>query len=210
MKKILNKKNKGFTLVETLVAIAIFSTSILAVLSILSQGIIDTSYAKERVSASYLAQEGIEYIRNLRDTYMLYSATGQAGWNTFNTKVAGNTYPSGNTVCAAVNGCYFNADNLFSSFPDPNMPITNNARMTINACAGSCPSLLYDSATGNFGYTPTGTTANSGFIRKIQVKQISANETEIISTVFWNQGSGTDNLSFSESVFNWSSNYIGF
>lgn len=77
-------KGGGFTLVETLVAISIFSLSILGLLTVLSQGIADTGYAKKKMMAAYLAQEGIEYMRNKRDTYVLYDLAGtQNGWNTF-------------------------------------------------------------------------------------------------------------------------------
>jgi prepilin-type N-terminal cleavage/methylation domain-containing protein len=60
--------SKGFTLVETLVAIAIFTMSILGLMSVMAQGISDTTYAKQKIIATYLAQEGIEYVRNMRDT----------------------------------------------------------------------------------------------------------------------------------------------
>src|SRR3989344_5287897 len=86
MRKIFPKsKNKGFTLVETLVALSIFSVSILGLLVALSQGLADTGYAKKKVAAAYLAQEGIEYIRNMRDTFMIYSNDPQTGWEDFKT-----------------------------------------------------------------------------------------------------------------------------
>lgn len=79
----------GFTLVETLVSISIFTMSILGLMTVLSQGIVDIGYAKKKIMAGYLAQEGIEYVRNMRDTYVLY--TPLTGWGTF--KSADKTYP---------------------------------------------------------------------------------------------------------------------
>jgi len=73
----------GFTLVETLVAIAIFTISITALMSVLGSGISNTTYAKTKMTATYLAQEGIEDIRNMRDTYIL----DQSGWGGFKSKV---------------------------------------------------------------------------------------------------------------------------
>ena len=64
-------KSRGFTLVETLAAIAIFTASILAVMAVLANSISDTNYAKKKITAAYLAQEGIEYVRNMRDSYIL-------------------------------------------------------------------------------------------------------------------------------------------
>ena len=92
MSKFLKQKNNGFTLVETLVAISIFSMSILGLLSILSGGISNTGYAKQKIIAGYLAQEGIEYVRNMRDTSMLYNAIDpQHGWDAF--KTADKSFP---------------------------------------------------------------------------------------------------------------------
>ena len=77
-----NKKN-GFTLIETLVAVSIFTMSIMALLVVLTQGIANNNYAKKKILASYLAQEGIEYIRNMRDTYTLYTGVPGNSWNGF-------------------------------------------------------------------------------------------------------------------------------
>jgi len=192
-----NNKSKGFTLVETMVAISIFTMSILSVMSVLANGISNTTYAKKKITAEYLAQEGIEYIRNIRDTFALYSTTGQAGWTAFNVKLY--TAPAS---CNLTNGCYFNADNLFSLLPSP-MPMT---QITLTACSSStCPNgiMLYDSATGKYGYTASSTTINSGFIRKITVTTVTPDEVKITSTVTWNQPSGVSSVSFSENLYNW-------
>ncbi len=93
MQKFLKRKNKtcpaklqqsrGFTLVETLVAISIFTASILALISVLASGISSTNYAQKKVIAVYLAQEGIEYARNVRDTYVLYTGSTGKNWSNF-------------------------------------------------------------------------------------------------------------------------------
>jgi Tfp pilus assembly protein PilV len=187
----LYKKNKGFTLVETLVAVAIFTVSILSLLVVLSKGISDTSYAKKKMIASYLAEEGIEYVRNMRDTYVLYSADSQTGWNSFNTKLT-------SASCNSTDGCFFDDKNV--SYSNQNMPMTD---LIFQHCAASsCPgaNLLYDSSTGRYNYV-SGT--DSTFVRVIKVAVVSANETKITSTVYWPQGSGTYSISFSESLFNW-------
>ena len=182
--------SRGFTLVETLVAISIFSMSILGLMSILASGISDTNYAKQKMTVSYLAQEGIEYIRNMRDTYVLYDPTdSQTGWNSFKSKLT-------TVSCLSGNGCYFDDQNL--NYTNPSQPM---AGITMIACASSCPPLLYNTATGKYGYA---TGVNSGFTRKIQIiPTTSPDEIKVSSTVFWAQGSGNYNINFSEDLFNW-------
>ncbi len=182
---------RGFTLIETLIALSIFSVSILGLMLVLAQGISDTTYAKKKHTAAYLAQEGIEYIRNIRDTYVLYySATGPVGWIAFNTKM---TEPSAS--CDEVNGCYFDDQDL--DYNNNTQPITG---IYMIACGATCANLLYDSFSGKYNYLLG---EDSGFTRKIQVVTINANETKVFSTVYWIQGSGTYHLTFSESLFNW-------
>ncbi|MCW9054435.1 MAG: prepilin-type N-terminal cleavage/methylation domain-containing protein [Candidatus Pacebacteria bacterium] len=60
-------KQRGFTLIETLVAISILLLSISAPLTIASRGLATAQFARDQVIAFYLAQDAVEYIRNLRD-----------------------------------------------------------------------------------------------------------------------------------------------
>lgn len=195
-KKAMPKLVSGFTLIETLVAVSIFTISIVALLVVLTQGISNNNYAKKKILAAYLAQEGIEYMRNMRDTFVLYHPTDrQSGWNAFNTNVAGGIYPAGSTICVPSDGCYF-GDLSDINYTDQTQPM---AGIDLFPCSGTCSPLLYDAATGKHGYSGV----NSGFIRKINVTPISVNETKISSTVYWTQGSGNYNLTFSENLYNW-------
>ncbi len=192
MNKFLSKKNKGFTLVESLVAISIFSVSILGLMSVLSDGISNTVYAKDKMIATYLAQEGVEYIRNMRDTYVLFDPVDAgAGWTSFNTKLT-------TASCNGVNGCYLDNRNVNYSAQD--RPMTN---LLLTACSASnCPdgSLLYDSSSGKYGYVSG---SSSHFTRQIKTVVVSANETKVFSTIYWNKGSVVNSITFSDNLFNW-------
>ncbi len=56
------KKSKGFTLVETLVAIAILSMAIAPALYTAHQSIVAVNLARDQMIASYLAQDAMDYL----------------------------------------------------------------------------------------------------------------------------------------------------
>ncbi|MHB8660533.1 MAG: type IV pilus modification PilV family protein [Minisyncoccota bacterium] len=60
-------KRAGFTLVEALVAIAILKKAIAGAMYAANRAIVAAEIAQEQLTASYLAQEGIEYVRSMRD-----------------------------------------------------------------------------------------------------------------------------------------------
>ncbi len=174
------KKNStleaGFTLVEALIAISIFITSILALLSILGNGIANTNYAKQKIVASYLAGEGVERVRNMRDTLVLFHSGGaEAGWGEF----------KGLVSPGCDDACYLNDVDAFV------------------VCSGVCPALFYHTNTGKYDYTNDVDAVNSGYIRSIKAEKFGDDEIKISSFVSWTQGSGAQEIIFSESLFNW-------
>lgn len=183
----LNKKNnfqkKGFTLIESLVAVSIFSLSILALISVLATGIQDINFAKRKIIASYLAQEGLEHLRNLRDTYVLSQTED---WTTFKVKINPCNSPD------LSSGCYF----VFDEHSE------NNIRNTeFSTCTNSiCPEMNYNTSNGRYYY---GGGDSSGYHRKISTQEINPNEIKVVSTVYWNQGSGQKSVSVSDVLFNW-------
>jgi prepilin-type N-terminal cleavage/methylation domain-containing protein len=205
MKKIFKQKNnkRGFTLVEVLVAIAIFTMSVLSLMVILGGGISNTTYAKQKITGEYLAQEGIEYIRNMRDTYALYAVTDAPngpGWASFRSKLL--LASCDNTT----NGCYF-GDLAAADFTNHSNPIT---RIAITACSsGACPKLKYDPTAGYNNTTGT----DSGFTRTLTITCptppnppndcSNSNEIKVTSDVSWTQGTGLYHAIFSENLFNW-------
>ncbi len=189
MRKCIKQKNMngGFTLVETLVAISIFTMAVLTLIVILSQGIININYAKQKVVAEYLAQEGIEYVKNIRDTNVISATITSVGWTAFKTQIAN---------CFGIDGCYVDDVNLFNG--GSLMTVKN---VTVGACtSGNCPALYYSSS-GIYNYDVGG--KNSGFIRTIKTTANGNDEVEITSTVSWTQGSGLHSITFSNSLFNW-------
>lgn len=61
----------GFTLIETLVAITLLTTAIVAPIALTVQSLQAAFYARDQITAFYLAQEAIEAVRSLRDGQIL-------------------------------------------------------------------------------------------------------------------------------------------
>lgn len=61
-------QKKGFTLLEVLVAIFLITLGVLGAMTLVSQTIAFSQLNSSRLVAAYLAQEGMEIVRNIRDS----------------------------------------------------------------------------------------------------------------------------------------------
>ena len=89
-----NLNNHGFTIIETLVAIAILMISIAGPLAVASKSLTAALYAKDQMTASYLVQEGVEHFRNLKDNNPNLGNNG-IGW--YSSILGGNCKTSNNS-----------------------------------------------------------------------------------------------------------------
>ena len=72
----LRRKKTGFTLLETLVAITLLTIAIVAPMSLTTQALGSAYYARDQITASYLAQEGLEAVRSVRDANIISNSLG--------------------------------------------------------------------------------------------------------------------------------------
>ncbi|OGI83340.1 hypothetical protein A2997_02510 [Candidatus Nomurabacteria bacterium RIFCSPLOWO2_01_FULL_36_10b] len=175
---------RGFTLLEMLVAVFIFSISLVALATISSRGIVVTQNAVRQTIAHFLAQEGIEMIESYRD-------------DTFLTPIGANlSWPmriSDLSPCMTSEGCYAEAF-------QPS--INSGDSLQFDQCSsGGCPILL-QSASGMYGYTSGDKTP---FIRTIWLSAGSSTDNNmiVISRVEWKQGATTFSVEERKNIFNW-------
>ena len=64
-------KNKSFTLIEVLLSLFLIANGALGAFALLQRNLAFSSITSARLQASYLCQEGIEIIKNIRDTNWL-------------------------------------------------------------------------------------------------------------------------------------------
>lgn len=124
----------GFTLIETLVAITLLVLAITGPLQIAANSLYASFYARDEITAYYLAVEAIEYIKNSRDSLFLDDA--------FNS--GGNNWLAGLEDCIDPAGCYIETSLMVG---------TDNA---VSLCELSdpnpCPYIKYSSTSGFWGY----------------------------------------------------------
>jgi type II secretory pathway pseudopilin PulG len=177
------KTSSGFTLVETLVAIFILMVAIVSPMSIASQALSSARFAKEQVTAFYLAQEGIELARNIRDNNVLSSGVWNEG-------TLGSSASGSETYCYASNGCMIEAKDL-----------------SVANCGATCDPLNIDATTGIYTYSTINTTPTA-FVRTITIQKISDSsppEIRISSEVSWTNNSvgGDRTFTVTDNLLNW-------
>lgn len=69
---------KGFTIVETLVAITVLMIAISGPLTVSFRALNAAVASRDQMTASFLAQEGMEYVRNVKDNNYINGA--DEGW----------------------------------------------------------------------------------------------------------------------------------
>ena len=171
----------GFTLIETLVAISILLTAVVAPLTIASRSISYTNFARDQIIASYLAFDALETIIAMRD----YNVANGVGWDD------GLSCPSG--ACRI--------DTSYTDMDDISLVNCVEDNKNPNPPAATC--YLDINSTGLYGYQDG---VQTQFQRIIDVENISVNgnndEKHITSRVKFRTGVLTREFSLKLNLFN--------
>ncbi|MBX4181432.1 prepilin-type N-terminal cleavage/methylation domain-containing protein [Candidatus Parcubacteria bacterium] len=169
------RSKKGFTVIESLVAIAILVAAITGAMAAVQSGLSSYTFSKDQIIAFYLAQEGFEQIRNIRDENHLSSRNWLYG-----------------VSVSSSDPCYFG-----------NACTADGVTVTLARCSaiGSCPVLRQDPTTGFYGLN--GAWPVTKFRREIILTSINDHEVAVTVTVDWAKGTVSRQFKARENLFNW-------
>lgn len=184
------KKEKGFTLIETLVAITVLVVAVAAPLTLAAQSLFAAYYAKDQLVASHLAQEAIEIVRQKRDHNLMAMLNNSALPDSYwlhETKLEGVTIGTQKTVTVDVADIENTPFTLITSGGIEN----NGAILQHNNAI-----YLHDIGSND-----------TRFRRVVELKKISEEEIEVVAKVMWQTGSFRARaFTIKENLYNWLSN----
>lgn len=204
--KINKNRQKGFTLIETLVSVLILTIVISSFMAIVSSALSGSRYSKNEITANYLLQEAVDAIRNDRDTAFQEQTTStNNGWSVIFLPKYGRSISTGVEVlssCFLSSGCTVVANDIST-------PGNISACPASGASGGfgtiTCPLFRYDQTASNksfYNYT-TGTT--SIFKRKVflSLNPSNVNELNIKVTLEWLNGQNLRSRTLQTTLLNW-------
>ncbi len=196
------KARKGFTLIESLIAIAIITISIAGPLWAAGQSMRAAEIAQDQLVASSLAQEGVEYVRAVRDNE--YLAAYKADITTGNTSAdAWNHFLQDVQYCTtAKGGCEMNLGDWDNPYPSS----TGQPLLPCSQGGASCASPLKLRMSGTEGiYNRTQGSATL-FTRVITVDSVGTTQVpveQVIAMVSWTTHGTTYHVSTTDDLTPW-------
>ena len=190
--QIKNMNQKGFTIVETLVAITIMMIAIVGPLTVANKALTAALDARNQLIANSLAQETMEYVRNKKDNNIIDPNKGQDLWlDGIDTCTA--TSPGANACDAQVS--------------------INSPGYRIGTCNPTDCSLYIDNSVNKLGYIHDSSNNNiiTPFSRYFYISSVNnvmqnsvkiGSETVVTVIVSWNSGTVNNQIRLREYINN--------
>ncbi|MBI2120097.1 MAG: hypothetical protein HYT94_00555 [Parcubacteria group bacterium] len=176
----------GFILVETLVAVSLLMLAVPAALTVATKSISIASYSKAQVTATYLAQEGLEIVRYRRDSNMLQMPSDPlVRWRDGFVEAP----------IAKCNSGRCRVDYGVSPALEPR----------IERCMGGCSIVLYKNTNGTYAHTSGAGWEVTPYSRYVEARPIpgNPNEVRITSVVTYSIYGITKTITLSENLTKW-------
>jgi len=182
------QKEEGFTLVESLIAIALVTVGLVGAVTLITYAISTVSFVRGKLLASQFAQEGIEVVRNMRDNNWLAGKIATNNW------WEGLNYGENNFIVP-----------VFTDNPSGDwslVPATSDNRKIY---------LFYNNETNEKFYGQGNLPSSSGWERKEisferwlrLVYKGEEDKLEVISYVVWREKGRTHNFEIKDYLYNW-------
>lgn len=170
---------RGFTLIEVMTALFIVAVGLSSVFVVINRVLGSTSNSVNKMTASYLAQEGIEIVRNIRDSSWLANRTG-SNW-------------TNNMLLGQESEGDYNSESLIA-YTDRPLEISHDGFYEISKYTQE----QWDSSGGSIdGYS------QSIFKRKITVVSIDVDTILVEVEVEWQEKGRDYNVVVEEQLYNW-------
>jgi prepilin-type N-terminal cleavage/methylation domain-containing protein len=204
------KKRDGFTLIEALIAMAVLLVAIVGSVSLITRGLFDFQFSKNKLVAANLAQEGVEIIRAIRENNVLCD-----GLNGTAQEYKWDRHPSGSGNLGGENYTIDITNTLPMTCPD-----APAATITMPQIGGSCGQKLLIDANGVYNYndgTPTifsrcvhvcspptpGKICWTGSDDDPDGGIPNPHQMDIVSVVTWEERGNTKDITVRERVYDW-------
>ncbi|MFA5934476.1 MAG: prepilin-type N-terminal cleavage/methylation domain-containing protein [Candidatus Paceibacterota bacterium] len=214
MYKIFSKNNNrkerlltGFTLIEALVAISLLMIAISSPMMLAQKGLSSSILSRDQMVATFLVQDGIEAIKNVRD----YTAINQNASTTYSPNTERDwLFDLGDCICDELEGDECDLANDDAKYC--NVDSTDGLNVSSQDLLESAGPIYASFNDGFFQkYTHTVTSGNlTKFSRKINIKVSTSNlqEAELRVRVYWTSPYGIQNIETKTFMYNFESKLI--
>lgn len=198
MSRKITRGHQGFTLIESLIAIAIVTVAISGPLWAAGRSLEAAQIAQDQLVATGLAQEAVEYVRAVRDDEYLaaYNTGANNGWANFLTDVQG---------CGSAQvtpGCELNLNDWARPYPSSTgQPLTACSQSGATCAA---PLKLKTQGAENIYNRTKGTP--TPFVRVVTVDSVgtaSVQVERVVATVSWTVHGAAYQVSTSDDLTAW-------
>lgn len=171
----INKESPGFTLLEMLFAVIIFSFALVSLMTIAGKGVIATASARDQLVAEFLAEESLEVARNIRDSNYV---NGVEPWT------------SGLSQCIDGSPC--------------DVDYVDGAKPQLVVCSDDCSGRLLYNNQGQYRPNATGGGTATAFYRQLKITTITPDRELLLeATVHWKQKTINRVMTVKTHIANW-------